>query len=249
MSELNEQFLPIVTFDVDWSPDWIVKEVGDLLLESGVKSTWFVTHPSGIWNSLRSFPKLFELGIHPNCLQGSTHGATEEDALSYTKAIVPDAVSMRTHGPYQTTRLLMAASQRHGIRFDSSIYIPGEDSPVSFTHTFGNNALTRVPIYWDDYSQLCDGKPLWDFKDLPNAKKSPRVFSFHPFHIILNTCDINVYERLKSEIPLPEWTPEHLLPYRNEGKGAKTMFIEILRYLKDKESKFVCEIGGTRLAA
>lgn len=112
-----------VTFDIDWAPDWIIEEVASILIDNRVKATWFVTHASPAIEKLRQMPDLFELGIHPNCLSGSTQGNTEDEVLSHMKEIVPEAISMRTHGLYQTSNFLMKAVRDYGIEIDVSILL------------------------------------------------------------------------------------------------------------------------------
>lgn len=68
-----------LTIDIDWVPDWIIEEVASILIDHNVKATWFVTHASPAVDKLQQMPELFELGMHPNCLPGSTHGDTEDE--------------------------------------------------------------------------------------------------------------------------------------------------------------------------
>lgn len=45
--------MPVLTFDLDWAPDWIIEEVVSILIDNCVKSTWFVTHASPAIDKLR----------------------------------------------------------------------------------------------------------------------------------------------------------------------------------------------------
>jgi peptidoglycan/xylan/chitin deacetylase (PgdA/CDA1 family) len=63
-----------VTLDVDWASDAMIDQTARILLEHEVPATWFITHASAAVDRLRDHPELFELGIHPNFLPGSTHG-------------------------------------------------------------------------------------------------------------------------------------------------------------------------------
>ncbi len=65
-----------ITLDVDWAPDFMIDAAAQALVDREVKATWFVTHASPAVERLREHPDLFELGIHPNFLAGSSHGAT-----------------------------------------------------------------------------------------------------------------------------------------------------------------------------
>ena len=61
-----------LTFDIDWAPDWAIDLTAGILREREVRATWFVTHESPAVDRLREDSELFELGIHPNFLPGST---------------------------------------------------------------------------------------------------------------------------------------------------------------------------------
>ena len=75
-------------------------------------------------------PELFELGIHPNCLPGSTRGNTENGVLAHMKEIVPEAVSMRTHGLYQTSNFLRKAARDYGIEINVSLLLPNTPNVI-----------------------------------------------------------------------------------------------------------------------
>src|ERR1017187_7044133 len=95
-----------LTLDIDWAPDFVIDFAADLLIRRRVKATWFVTHSSPAVDRLRDHPELFELGIHPNFLPGSSQGKTVAEVLSFCRACVPEARSMRTHALVQSSGLL-----------------------------------------------------------------------------------------------------------------------------------------------
>ena len=95
----------ILTFDVDWVPDFIMEPVIKTLKTNKLKSTWFVTHQSDILDELQN-DELFEFGIHPNFRNGSSHGDTPDQVLASMKRIVPRAQSVRSHGLLQSSDIL-----------------------------------------------------------------------------------------------------------------------------------------------
>src|SRR4030066_1641297 len=97
----------IITIDVDWAPDWMIEYMANVLIKKHVKSTWFVTHISPAIKIIHQRIDLFEIGVHPNCLFGSTHGNNEDEVLRHIKELIPDAITMRTHALYQSTPFLM----------------------------------------------------------------------------------------------------------------------------------------------
>lgn len=230
-----------ITFDIDWSPDWIVEEVAGMLREKGLKSTWFVTHQSQALDRMRAEPNLFELGIHPNCLPKSTHGSTEHEVMSLMRQLVPEAVSMRTHGLYQSTGFLIRAARDFGIEVDSSLLMPRTTGLQTHMLQIGDVCLKRAPLFWEDDIEMLSSAPDWRIDESPEAL-GLRIYAFHPFHIVLNAVDYTLYESLKGKCPLPTWTPEFLAPHRHIGAGPRQYLIDLMDSLKPDDVSFVREL-------
>lgn len=82
--------MPVVlTFDIDWAPDFMIDFVAEGLTQRRVRATWFVTHASPAVEWLREHPDLFELGIHPNFAPGSTQGDSPEAVLRHCLRLEP----------------------------------------------------------------------------------------------------------------------------------------------------------------
>src|SRR5688572_26569640 len=113
----------VMTLDTDWAPDCAIDEAAALLREHGVRATWFITHLSPAVERLRAC-ELFEIGVHPNFLPGSTHGASFEEVLEHCTALAPEAVSFRTHGLLQSTRILWDIAVMSRLRIDASMWMP-----------------------------------------------------------------------------------------------------------------------------
>ena len=216
----------IITFDLDWSPDWMIEDVCRILDEYNASSTWFVTHDSEAVRLLRLRSDKVELGIHPNCLPGSSHGQTEREALTHIRQIVPEAVSMRTHGLYQSTAFLLLASAEFGIKLDSSIFLPSIVEP--FDLAVDTMCIRRVPFVWADDLTMRSPAVSWEVPDNLRGP-GPRVFAFHPFHIALNTVDYSLYEKMKAECPLPRWTKSFVAEHRNGAEGPSEFLQELVR--------------------
>ena len=232
--------LIIITFDIDWSPDWMIEDVCGILDAHDLPSTWFVTHDSPAIRNLSARKDRIELGIHPNCLPGSTHGKTEREVLGHMKRIVPAAVSMRTHGLYQTTSFLLLAASEFGIRLDSSIFLPVARTE-SFDLRVETNRLRRVAFQWADDLTMRDPGCSWG---LPAWLEDPavKVFAFHPFHVALNTADYALYERLKRKCPLPQWTEEFVAEHRNPGEGPRAFLENLARASATSATGRLCDL-------
>jgi hypothetical protein len=217
----------VLTLDVDWAPDAIIDSVAALLIERRVKATWFVTHRSPAVERLGRRRDLFELGIHPNMLPGSTHGATEDDVLAHILEIVPGAVAMRTHGLYQSSNFLVKAATEFGVRVDVSLFLPRAPHLQPHRVTWGGASLWRIPYFWEDDVEMFEERPIWTASDNRLAVPGLRVFDFHPVHVALNTDRFERYDTLRKTRPLPDWDAAFVDAHIRGGDGPRRLFIEL----------------------
>ncbi|BDQ34708.1 polysaccharide deacetylase WbmS family protein [Pseudodesulfovibrio portus] len=217
-----------ITLDQDWAPDWVVIRIATLLAEKRVRATWFITHDSEALEFLRSHPDLFELGIHPNCLQGSTQGEDERSVLSNLKAIVPEAVCMRSHSLYQHSRFLRMAAMDFGIRIESNVFLPFHEHLRITPHNYSpETTLYRAPMYWaDDY--FATGEPLsWDVDRLGLHGPGLKVVAFHPIHLAVNTSSITAYRALNLT-DIPKLSEADAAGMAGDKPGAMNLFTQLL---------------------
>src|SRR5262245_36009701 len=114
----------VITFDIDWAPDFVIDAVAARLAAARARSTWFVTHASPAVDRLRGLGPLVELGAHPNFLPRSTHGASIDDVLRHIAACAPEATSVRTHGLLQSGEIMEAIMRRTSYRVVSNEFLP-----------------------------------------------------------------------------------------------------------------------------
>ncbi len=218
----------LLTFDVDWASDEIIRECAGILLDQGVKATWLITHDSEAVRELAKHPSLFELGIHPNFLPGSTQGATPEAVLQHMLSIVPAARTVRTHTLMQSTGLLQTMCEDFGIEHDLSLLLP--DAPHIVPHEFflPGGKLTRFPTFWEDDVEMLKPEPTFLLTDPKYHVPGLKIFSFHPVHVALNSCSTEPYERLKATHRVADVAISDLRDYANtDGPGAAT-FLRVL---------------------
>jgi hypothetical protein len=219
-----------ITFDIDWAPDWAIALCRDLCREAGVPATFFATHPSDILIELQADP-LFEIGIHPNFLPGSSHGCSTEDVMAHVLALAPAARSMRTHALHQSTRIFAGILREFPqIAVDVSLFLPdhpGLDGTI--LHLGADRPLMRLPYWWeDDVAALTPG---WEWTSRPRASTGLRIFDFHPVHVALNMADLGAYERLKArtDARLEALSQGDFAPFVNRGPGTRTYLEALLR--------------------
>jgi hypothetical protein len=218
-----------LTFDLDWAHDEVISDTIDLLDQSEVSSTWFVTHKSSVLEKL-SKQENVELGIHPNFSiafnQSNKINKKPEKVLNDLLDIVPDAKSVRSHSLFHSERLVDDFNE-FGLSHISNCFIPygsGLDiRPFSIWED-----MVMVPHCWQDNVALRMNLP---FPNKSELLKSHFVFNFHPIHIFLNTEKI---ERYESTRPFHQ-NPDKLISRRFNGVGTRTLLIDLLKVLKDRE--------------
>lgn len=221
-----------LTFDVDWAPDCVIDHVAEELRRSGVPATWFVTHATAAIERLRDVPELFELGIHPNFLPGSSHGTTASEVLRYCMSLVPDARSMRTHSLVQSSPLLGQVVRETPISVDVSLFLPRHRGLHPVKMPFGDRSLVRIPFFWEDDIEMTSTEPEWDPLGAYDDNSGFRILNFHPIHIYLNSTTMAAYQSLKAATPiLRSATPGDLAPFRERGRGAGWAFRQALSHL------------------
>jgi hypothetical protein len=228
-----------LSVDVDWAPDFMIDYVADSFTEAGVKCTWFITHASPAIERLRKNP-LFELGIHPNFFEGSSHGKTEDEVIRHCLNLVPDAKSVRMHALWQNSRLLTKLRKEYRFEVDCTLFIPR--TPHLIPHTIGyspNDApLVRLPCFWEDDVECLRPVRCWDIEDPGFHIPGMKMFNFHPMYVGLNENTFENYERVKRELcvvrSLKDLTSEELNPFINQGVGVNVLFKGLMSYLKEK---------------
>lgn len=229
-----------ITIDIDWAPDFAIEEVAKTLTDHQVKCTWFVTHNSPAIQKLAQ-NSLFELGIHPNFFPFSSHGNTEDEIIQFCFDIVPDAKCIRTHALLQSSRLLKKLREEYGLLTDASLYLPYAPNIEPHILNFSHNSkpLTRIPYFWEDDLESYRADKTWEFTNNKFFGKGLKIFNFHPTFIYLNIDEMHGYERMKiekcSKKPLFELEKKEMAEYKNEGKGAATIFKKLVEFIHDSQ--------------
>jgi hypothetical protein len=237
-----------LTFDVDWAPDFAIDAIADELVERGVGATWMVTHASPAIDRLREHPELFELGIHPNFMPGSTHGATPEEILDHCMALVPEATTMRTHALFQSSPLMRLVTARTPVRCDSSqfLYEAPHVAPVELPSALGS--LVRIPYVWEDDVAMLADDPAWSLERFL-SRPGLHVFDFHPMLVHLNAPDMDGYRQLTQGGPLAETTADAAQAFVCDGAGPRTLLADVVDHLAGAGSQRLCDIAAAHRQA
>jgi len=180
-----------LSFDLEWSPEPVIRDLLSLLHKAEVKATFFVTHDS---ESLRSESnnELFEFAIHPNFSDLSTGEQTLKDILE----IVPQAKGARAHSCLNSFHLVDLYA-RSGLLYVSDYYLHLQPRISVLPSLSG---IVHLPIYFMDNIYLeinSTDSRLFELESLGLEKNGLKIFDFHPIHIYLNTRSLTVYESAK----------------------------------------------------
>jgi len=227
----------VITLDVDWASDPVIEQCARSLIDAGVKATWLVTHDSEGIRGLASRPDLFELGIHPNFLAGSTQGNETGEVLGGLLEIVPGARSIRTHCLVQSTPLLRELREEHGLCYELSLLLPEAANLAPHELHFPESSLLRFPTFWCDDVEMDHPRPNFSFDDPKYHVPGLKIFCLHPIHIALNSADKSAYEELKAGRNIAELTLDDIAPHvRDADPGAGTLFRELIAFIATSQS-------------
>ena len=219
----------VLTFDIDWAPEYAIEHTIDVLAASRTKATWFVTHDSPGVRKLLQYPELFEVGVHPNFLEGSTQGSTYHAVMQHVMAIVPNARCVRTHGMVYSAALSRMFAVDFKLQVDSSIFLAGMPHISPREVFYGEEVLLRVPYFWsDDGEMTIERHPSFSFCARKFAAPGLKVLCFHPIHVFLNSDSMQTYSEWKAAARTA--APGDLRPraYGAERVGAGSLLRELI---------------------
>ena len=223
----------VLTFDIDWAPDFVILDCLNILDEIGKQATFFTTHETPMNDEITDRGHI--LGIHPNFFPNSTQGSDVEVVIEKCLTYAPHAWCMRTHGLVQSTPLLYEIfSKFPQLKLDVSLLMHRSPFAHKCRWEFEDVSFDRLLYNWEDDLEFCHYK-VDEKKPLFFGKLT--VFDFHPFHVFLNSSDGTEYRNLKREnvnTPLNELNLNVLTKYKNPKVGTRNHLMRIL------ESDFAC---------
>src|SRR6267142_4444482 len=215
------------TTDIEWSPEWAIRDLFELADQHGVPLTPFITHRSEYLTSrfrARDVVSSAHVGLHPNFLPGSTHGATVDEVIANTTALWPDAISFRSHCFYDDTRMLRKMAER-GFRYDSNLFAFLQPMLAPLRTVAGT---VRLPVFWEDDVHSGERLP-WEIGALRAAFQGPglKIVNVHPLRVALNAPDeafAESHRGLLSAVDVDARAEAH------KGKGTRTFLDELFSH-------------------
>jgi hypothetical protein len=187
----------VLTSDTDWASEFAIEQLLTFAEERAIRPTVFVTHKSAALERAGATGKA-ELGIHPNFLPGSSHGADADAVIAHCRALVPGTDLWRSHAFVDGTHVALKLHAA-GIRTDSNVCLYLQRGLMPLDHWVG---IRRFPVFWEDDVHWHRGGS-WDFTRYQDDFFSPglKVVNLHPFIFALNIPDDATYQSVKRHIP------------------------------------------------
>lgn len=218
----------LVTIDVEWSADEVVDDVVRLLNERGIAATFFCTHAG------TEVPG-HERALHPNFrrsrnpLARRVHEGSMDDSEFYryivaaTREFCPEAVGTRSHSLILDSDM-MPVFRDAGLEYDSSVMLPLAPGLCPVPRSSG---ILEIPAYYMDHWDLSERATDLRLEDLRLETSGMKVMIFHPNLIFMNAASRAAVNESKPHYHDAQW----LLDNRVEGRGIRTLFIEMLDML------------------
>lgn len=231
----------LLSFDVDWAPDWMIADVVQRLRGAGVRATFFATHYSPLLRELACDPE-FEVGIHPNLLPNSSQGDTPEEVFANLREWFPEARLCRTHSLVQSEPLLARMAAEFGIKIDCSIHLPrAAYVEPHWLELFDDGlGLVRLPHVFQDNMHVLSGRG-WTAPEIGLDTPGWKVMNFHPVHVVQNTARLSDYTALKRLGALSTLDKTITLPLVHTGAGVGQFFDELLAALSGRQTWTISE--------
>jgi polysaccharide deactylase WbmS-like protein len=214
------------TTDIEWAPDWAIRSLFALADQFQVPLTPFLTHRSKLLDLMLSDVPVDDVGLHPNFLPGSTHGATVDEVIATTRALWPKAVCFRSHCFYDDTRMLRKMAAK-GFLYDSNLFAFLQPMLAPLRTVAGT---VRLPVFWEDDVHSERALP-WDGHAMRAAFDTPglKILNLHPVRVALNVPDEAFHEshrRLGSAVDVDPRAEAY------RGKGTRTFITELFEQME-----------------
>jgi hypothetical protein len=233
-----------LTSDVDWTSEYCVQSLLNFSAEHSIRPTLFVTHRSAAIEDAAKSGRA-ELGIHPNFLPGSTHGATPDAVIAHCLGLVPGCRLWRSHAYADGTHLALKM-RAAGIRIDSNLCLHLQDNLMPLHHWSG---ILRLPVFWEDDVHWSTARH-WRLAEMIEAFFSPglKIINVHPFIFSLNIPDTATYQWLKPWIDRLDGDEAGEL--RSAGPGPADFLLELIAAVKQRGHRWfsLTEIAAAHAA-
>ena len=220
------------TSDIDWASEHVLTEYFDTLNRLDLKPTLFVTHHSEEINR-NYLGNRIERGLHPNFMNGSSHGSNFKEIAETCLAIAPEAIGFRSHRAFDLTDITHLMHNEYNFKFVSHQITIFQPLVKPILHESG---LINFPVFFEDGTHLYNRLNL-DFKKYESLFFTPgiKVISFHPMHFVFNSPALSFMRNIKDSLTRDELnniSPDYITKYRNKGFGIRDTVMNLIEFVK-----------------
>lgn len=226
--ELCREPTYVFTGDQDWAPEWASEIQVRMHREADLPLHMFCTSPSD--ELAAADGDRLSVGIHPNFLPGSTHGASYDEVVDTCLTMYPQARTARCHA-FTETSAAMKALAAAGIVADSNgctMMQPWISPLVHFT------GIVRIPVFLEDDVLMEGYTEIPRFENVVGALETPglKIFNFHPSHVGLNSASFDDYVKHRSALTGGDSRPLRLTPY-----GTADFYQDLLDWVGERRDR------------
>lgn len=185
------------TSDIDWASESVLDKFFNQLNLSEIKLTTFVTHHSAIIENQYLSGKI-QRGIHPNFLEGSSHGKGFEEIVETCIKFAPEARGFRSHRLFDVTDITHLLKNKYNFKYVSNL---GTIMKTKITPIIHESGLLHYPIFFEDGTHLYNKLDL-NIRKFHNYFHSPgiKIICFHPMNFVFNSPTMSYMRNIKDTL-------------------------------------------------
>ena len=223
------------TADLDWAAEFAIEDLLRTFEINGIKPTVFVTHPSKV---IDRYKDKIDIGIHPNFIQPSSQGQTQNEIVDYCRKLAPETKAFRSHKWYGDNDIYEKL-WNSGFRYESNL-CTNMDNTEPFIHRSG---MVSFPVFMEDGAYIIKNRKL-DFEDVRDKFKRNglKIVNIHPMHYALNTQYFFYTREIKDRLSREEWNnlqADDLRTLSYKGTGIRNFIEDLIRFSKNSAAKLI----------
>lgn len=223
------------TSDIDWASEDVMKDYFDIVNNLDIKPTLFVTHHSDIIDKYYRMGQI-ERGIHPNFMNGSSHGNSFKEIVETCIKYAPEAYGFRSHRAFDVTDITHLLKNEYNFKYVSHQITILQNYIRPILHESG---LINFPVFFEDGTHLYNQLDL-DFKKYIKLFSEPgiKIISFHPMNFVFNSPTLSYMRNIKDSLSREEYnniTKENIAKLRNNNSGVGQTVLDIVKFVKEKK--------------
>jgi hypothetical protein len=220
------------TSDIDWASEDVMSLYFEIVNDLDIKPTLFCTHHSDIIQANFEDRKI-ERGIHPNFLEGSSHGNSFKEIVETCMKFAPESYGFRSHRLFDVTDITHMLKNDYGYKYVSNLGTVLQQNIRPILHESG---LIHFPIFFEDGTHLYNKLDL-DFRKYIDYFTHPgiKIISFHPMNFVFNTHEISYMRQIKDSLTREDFNNisfKVIDRLKNRGVGIQKIILDIVKFVK-----------------